>query len=608
VRQPDEQATADSPRWGAILLVVCVVAPACLAMAHAANAADGAHDEAMLRAVGLGWTGAWRALDAPWCALFAWVPVGTRAMRATFASAMACGVGGGVLFVIARAMAAAMGEGLNATNAVSAKRVGLVVAAIASLAATLSPAWQVEASAPAGGCLGAVLALVPLAIVIAWDAPVEARMTMAALAAGFAFSYEPLVGLAAIGSVKVWAFLNREARASVSRGMVARVSLAFVVGCAPFVIALARRGSELATNATLFAAFAGERGESVPGMPAVFAREDVGTLSCIAIVIGMVLACLAPRARGMALALGAIVVAAVVAMICGAPAGPTRYGAPVLAAVGAAYAIAAVAMQAIVRVVGEARVPFAQASASMILVLEMALPARAADDSSARADLRSPNATTASSAWNDTAFSALPAGAALLVSSPRVETRLLSVRAAGEMRADVAIVPLFDLAGHVAMRELARDAKLQPLWHDAVLVGAPQEWSLSSLASWRPLVAPYDPSWDRALARHFVPVGLFARFEPEPRGASDRRRALDDFSATREAFVRAIDPDPELRALAAMLLRARVITLAATSERDVVAHAIDDLRPFSPRDPVAVEIVRRLSMTRGAIDVTDLRP
>ena len=594
MRQPDEQANGD--RWGAVLLTACVVLPACLAIAHGVNGADAAHDEAIVRAVGLGWTGAWRALDAPWCALFAWLPVGTRAMRAVVASAMACGAGGGVVFVIARAIAARVAE---------EKRVGVVVAAIASLAATLSPAWQTEAMAPAGGCLGAVLALVPLAIVLAWDVAIDARLMVAALASGIAFSYEPLVGVAAVVSLKVWGLTSREALEAVSRALIVRVTAAFFVGFAPLVIALGRRNSELATNATTFALAAGERGESVAGMPAVFAREDVGTLSCVAVIAGMVIACLAPRARATAFALGAIVVMGVVAMLCGAPAGPTRYGAPVLAAVGAAYAIAAVAMQSVVRVVGQARVPFASASASMILVLEMALPARAADDASARADLR---AVGASSAWNDAAFGSLPAGAALLVASPRVETRLLAARAAGEMRADVAIVPLFDLAGHVAMRELARDVKLEPLWHDAVLVGAPQEWSLSSLASWRPLVAPYDPSWDHALARHFVPVGLFARFEPEPRGASDRRRALDEFSATRDPFAHAIDADPELRTITASLLRARVITLAATSERDVIAHAIDDLRPFSPRDPVAVEIVRRLATTRGAIDVTDLKP
>jgi hypothetical protein len=602
VRQPDEQrkpdrVTAPDARLDAVLLAACVLLPACLASAHVANMADAAHDEAVVRAVGLGWTGAWRALDAPWCALFSWVPLGTRATRAALATAMACGAGGAVVFVLARAMALRM---------VETARMGLVVAAIASLATTLSPAWQLEAMAPAGGCLGAALGLAPLALVAAWRAEGAPRHAMAALLAGMAVSYEPLVGLAAIASLAAWWGAHgggREASAPTGTQEIARAAGAFVVGCAPFGIALARRGSPLSTAASAFAQFAGERGASPAGMPAALARDDLGILSCVAVVVGMGLACVVPRARALALSLAAIVAVAIVAMASGAPAGPSRYGAAVLAGVAAAYAIAAVAMQALVRVVDEARVPFAHASAAMILVLEMALPARAADDASVRAELRAPAVTRQ---WDDAAFASLPAGAVVIVASPPVETRLLSARAAGEMRADVAVVPLFDLASRGAMRELARDPKLESLWHDAALVGPPQEWSLSSLASWRPLVAPYDSTWDRALARHFIPLGLFARFEPEPRGATDRKRALDDFLPARDPLARALEGDIELRGLTARLLRERVITFAATNEREVVARALEDLRAFSPRDPVAIEIVRRSNATKGAIDVRDL--
>jgi hypothetical protein len=76
----------------------------------------------------------------------------------------------------------------------------------------------------------------------------------------------------------------------------------------------------------------------------------------------------------------------------------------------------------------------------------------------------------------------------------------------------------------------------------------------------------------------------------------------------RDRLAKAIEADPELLALTTSLLRARAIALAAASERDVVAHAIDDLRPFSPRDRVAAELVRRMATSRGAIDVRDLVP
>jgi len=284
-------------------------------------------------------------------------------------------------------------------------------------------------------------------------------------------------------------------------------------------------------------------------------------------------------------------------------------------------------MHAAAVAVSRARVPFAKASAAMVLVLEGALPARAADDASARAEDR---ARPATATWNDVAWGTLPAGAEILIRDPALLVRLDAVRASGELRADLGLLPLFDLGGRGALLDLARDPKLEPIWRDAALLGRIEEWSLSSIASERPLVAAYDPAWDRTLARHLVPAGLLARFEPEPRGASERRRALDDFSpaapvepvqpgspgaqtapsapAPRERLARAIDGDPELLGLTARLLRARAIALAAASERDVVAHALDDLRPFSARDAVATELARRMATSRGAIDVHDLVP
>ncbi|MGO8991757.1 MAG: hypothetical protein ACLQVI_00405 [Polyangiaceae bacterium] len=585
-------------RWWGALFAVTVALPAGLAVAHAANVADAAHDEAVLRALGLGWTGALRALDAPWCGLFAWLPAGTRATRAALASAVACGVGGGALFVMARE--------LLARCAVTA-RVGSVVAALAALAATLSPSWQLEAAAPAGGTFGALLALAPAAILL--GAPVgDGRVPLACLALGGALSYEPLVGLAALASIGAFAaaLAGGERRALLTKGALVRGAIAFAVGIAPLAIAFARRTSPIAMAVGPFAGLAGEHGESAAGIPMALVRDDVGIVTSLLAVAGAVLGARSVRARPATAALAALACVGGLAMLLGAPAGPTRYGAPVIAGVGAACALAGVAMQAIVVAVAQARIPFARASAAMILVLEAALPARAADDSSARAEERSKGAGEASETWDDAAWGALPAGAMVLIRDRSVETRLYSTRGSGELRADLALVPLFDLAGRGAMRELTRDPKLSPIWRDAALLGAQEEWSLSQLAQERPLVAAYDPAWDRSLARHLVPVGLFARFEPEPRGGSDRRRALEELP--RDRLVKAVEGDPELLGLTVRLLRARLVALAAASERDIVAHAIDDLRPFSPRDPVAGEIVRRMTTSRGAIDVKDLTP
>ncbi len=610
-----------SPAWGAVLLAVTVAVPAWLAAAHAPNVADAAHDEAVLRALGLGWTGAFRALDAAWDGLFAWLPVGTRASRASLGSAAAGGVAGGLVFVLARGVLRSARRGAGPGSGRIETRVGMVVAAIASLAATLSPAWQLEAASPAGGTLGAALAILPLALVLApGEDAWPARASVVALSLGAAVSYEPLVGLSALGSVVAALALGPRdgARPRLTRSDRWRTGAAFVVGLVPFLLALARRGSPLALATGVFGGLAGERGESAPGMAVAFVRDEVGAASGLLALAGAVLGARMRAARFTVAALAALALGGAVAMAFGAAAGPTRFAAPVLAGVAGAYVLAAIAMQAIVEEVARARIPFARGSAAMILVLEAALPARAADDSSARADDR-PKAAT--EGWDAAAWGPLAAGAVVLVRDPRVEARLYAERGAGELRGDLALVPLFDLAGRGAARELARDPALMPIWRDAALVGAQEEWSLSSLAQERPLVAPYDPAWDRALARHLVPVGLFARFEPEPRGGSDRRRALEELSPTvpppagalvvpseRDRLALAIEGDPELLTLTARLLRARAIALAAASERDVVAHAIDDLRPFSPRDSVAAELARRMTASRGAIDVKDLAP
>ena len=586
---------------------VAVLLPAGLAASHLANTADAAHDEAVVRALGLGWTGALRALDAAWAGLFAWLPVGTRALRAGLASAAACGMGGGVVFALARGVLA------GASNEEKAGGGGFAagVACLAALAATLAPVWQTEAAAAAGSTLGGVLALAPAAV---WMA--GAGEPLAALLAGLAVSYEPLVGLVAVGSVAAGIFAAPGAR-SVKSWDLPRAAAAFAAGLLPFALAFARKRSLLVTTAGAFAAPWGERGASETGMPLVFAREEIGAASCVLAIAGAVLVLRRARSRGAGAMLVAAAVVGLGAIAFGAAAGPTRYAPAVLAGVGATYALAAVAMHGVVVAVGNARLPFARASAAMILVLEGALPARAADDAATRADVR-PHASTA--AWDDVAFGALPAGAEILVRDPRVQTRLLAAKSTGELRADLGLLPLFDLGGRSALRELARDAKLEPLWRDAALLGKDEESSLSSIAQERPLIAPYDPSWDRLLARHLVPAGLFARFEPEPRGASDRRRALDDLSpaadhplppgvpSERERLLRALDGDPELLGMTARLLRTRAVALAAASERDVVARALDDLRPFSPRDPVAMEIVKRMAASRGAIDVKDLNP
>ncbi len=123
------------------------------------------------------------------------------------------------------------------------------------------------------------------------------------------------------------------------------------------------------------------------------------------------------------------------------------------------------------------------------------------------------------------------------------------------------------------------------------------------------MLATFDPRWERTLSRHLIPAGLMSRFETEPRGASERKKALEAFLPTKERLVRisVAKSDAELASATATLLRARAIGMAATGERDLLSRALDDLRAFAPNDALGATLVRRMVTTKGGpIDVRDL--
>jgi hypothetical protein len=262
----------------------------------------------------------------------------------------------------------------------------------------------------------------------------------------------------------------------------------------------------------------------------------------------------------------------------GAPVGPARFGAPPLAALAAACAIAGVAIQAVVRAVATARVPLARSSAAMVLVFALVLPVEGAQQSW---DTSFPPAGSATPIWDDAAWGALAPRTVVLVTDRRVYARALAARAVGSLRSDIALVP--NVAGGVrAPRSLARDPAMLPLLRDLEIVGAPTEESLTVLASARPLAMSYQPSWGRAIARHLVPWTLLDRFAPEPRGASDRRRGFEAFAPKRDRLLLATGHDPDLADAAAWLLETRALVVAANNDRDLVQRARDDVRAVAP--------------------------
>jgi hypothetical protein len=575
---------------------------------HTVNVADAAHDEGVIRAVGFGWTGAWRSLDAVVAASAMVLPIGTRSMRAGLASALVVGVAGIVVYELARRLLAACSAGATSP------RLGALVAWLASLTTAVGATWQLEAASPGGAVLGALLALAPILVLMENGRASIARAPLAAGAVGLAVGYEPLVGLAALASTAAlalveWTTDRPRVTPAVRRRLVWTSVLLFCAGLLPLALGAlrSRTARELSLGAPAMVSWAGERGASVRATPLAFAESELGWVVIALAMGGATLAMFAPRARAIAAALIVLTGVGLASIALGVPAGPTRFGGPVLAAVAGALALSAIAMQAIVRGVATAKIPFARASAAMIVVLELTLPVHMADDALARSFDR---ARGTAATWESVAWGPVPAGAVMMVSDPRVMTRIVAERAAGTMRGDLAVVPTYDLGGFIARASLTHEPRLAPFWRDMALLNVPDEFSLSTLASTRPLVMAFDPRWDKALARHLVPVGLVARFETEPRGASDRRRALDGFAVKRDRLMKetVIQRDPELLELTAQLLRARAIALAASGDRDMVIRGIDDLHVFSPYDAVADTLAHRAAITKGPVDVKDLRP
>jgi hypothetical protein len=262
-------------------------------------------------------------------------------------------------------------------------------------------------------------------------------------------------------------------------------------------------------------------------------------------------------------------------------------------------------LAALVVVVARLRIPFAEASAALVVVIELVLPVRALDDTATHRERR---VAHAAEVWNDIAWGSAPPASVVLIRDRGTMRRIAVARATGAMRADLAFVPAFDVQGGEGQEALLAEPKLAPLYRDIALGVPPEELSLSRLGAERPVLATFDPTWDRALARHLVPVGLVERFEPEPRGASDRRKALEAFEPGRDRLVRmtVARKDAALAGATTTLLRARAIGMAATGERELLDRALDDLRAFSKNDPVDAKLVRRMLTTKGPIDVKDL--
>jgi hypothetical protein len=584
-------------RLDAGMLAVSALVPGSLAATLAGNVPDAAHDAGVARVLGLD-AQPWRALDPLVGAILSLIPLGTHAERAALGGALVAAASGAILYVVVRELLGACAE---------TARLRCVVAAIAALSVVVAFPWQAESAKVGGSALGAALIFLPAAVVGGRGATRgRGAWPAAAFSLGLAIGYEPLVGACALSASVPLILTAAPLRRSIFlewRSNKGDLGAAFLAGTAPLIVALVcTRLSGLPIPSVLAEGWSGERGLSSSGSPLPFIRAELGGLTIVLTVVGGTLAMMVPRARPLALSLMVIVALGFACGKVGSPLGPTRYGAPILAAFAAASGLAGVGVQAIVRRIAAARVPFAQASASMVLLLALARPVDAADDSLLRS-----RSDDACAAWDDIAWGGLAPRSVILLTEPRLYARSRAARARGALRDDLIVVPAY-AHGPLARRVLAADASLVPLWRDLEIVGSPGEGSLSGLSAMRPVAMAYEPRWGRVLVRHLVPSALLDRFDLAPRGASDRRYALDAFVPKRDRLARTLAHDPELMSETAYLLRARALVIASSGDRDLVGRAVEDLRTFAPNDRVAAEILARGSLAKGNARFDDLLP
>jgi hypothetical protein len=566
---------------------VVALAPVVTAVAHLRATSDATHDEDVIRVIGAGSTGIWREFDALVAAPALAFSFSTNVMRAEIVSAVGCGLASFLLYEVAR--------GLLDTCA-KTDRLGIFVAAIAAWTATLGAAWQTEACSVGGATWAAAFPFICLGI-LAQKRVRIASFAVAALTCGLAISSEPVVGgatlLAALGVILLGKI--RPSRRDLLLG-----AMTFAVGVGgPMAFASWRRvASVYEIPAPLFSSgMLGTLDLTTHQNLLNFAHAEIGWLGLAATACGLALAGLVPRARPLAVGLAILTMVSSVAIFLGAPIGPDRYSAAALVVIAGSNLLAAVAMQAAVRAVARANVPFAQASAAMIVVLELTFPAIALDDASLRAIDRK---NKLGSYWDEEALANLPEHSIVLISDASVMRHLDAARATGTLRSDLLVMTLNSVGGRTTLRALAAEPKLAPVVRDVALTGQVAEFSLATLAASRPLFAQYDSRWDRSLTRHLVPEGIFDRFEPEPHGVTDRRKGLDAFLPLRQKLAHdlSLPRDKEMTSITAALVRSRLDALTAIDEREILPHAIDDLRAFAPDDPIANRLVFKLVASR----------
>jgi hypothetical protein len=599
------------------LRLLAVTLPVGLALTRAAGGAQWRDDLPALRDLGLLAVGASGGASTLMTQALSLLPLGPRSFRAALGSVIMLGIAATLLFGLVRRLLRTRDTNHSLAS---------LLAALATLMATLSPSWQREATVGGGALVAVALALATVTYGLRNDHATRPHfLTAATFGAllGATAAESPPAAAAALLAVMTAFFAQRTVRTNKlsppwmpSTRLVfhAFVAALFVGGLllSPYFLrplaprAFADVGRALSTSDLTGFDVAGARLTSLTA----WVRE-VGIVSLGIAIVGAATTILAPRSRKL--------IAALLTFVLLDTLMPARaFGALYIdvltplrvLAVAAIAASSALGVALVTKKLLDFRLPMAKSGAVLIVAFHITLVALSSEEAGYVADR---SKQTAAEEWTDSAISKLEPSSAILVRSPAIAFRLWSARILRGERPDVLIVPERLLhRGRVAFSLLAQEPEVEPLLRDYAIAGEPTEYSLSRLADVRPLHVEFDRHWSKRLISHMTVDGCWLEYAPQPLGQSDRKlstaASLQPIKRVMDAIAAPLVPDAATAGIVSSTLRDQSTVLALLGEYDAAQAYHDQVGHLSATDlGILTPAVKHLFLAKAMVITANMR-
>lgn len=515
-------------RFERFSLLLAWVLPASLALCRASSHAQWRGDVGAVRDLalaGLGWGG---GVSTGLAQLASLLPIGSQTFRTALISVVA-------LAFTARAfhsLALSMLRAVERSSRLAPSRFAAPgLATIGTLAATVSPSLQLEATVGGSSMLAVAMSATACATVVklvdgAFENQTRALVAVSLLA-GALVGENALVALltaAACGAlILLWPRDEGQRAHSLPLRALRQSGWMFALGAIGASLPGFMR--TLSPHAVLDVGGPYLWGATLPEDPARALGllpawlEEIGLLSLIMAGLGTATMLLGKRTRGLAAGLFVFALADALARPF---LGPTE-GARALRLLSFGWLSCGAALGVfwfLTRLV-RYKVPFARAGAALVAAFQATVVALVVESSTELADRSSQDGAVV---FTDLALEQLPPDSALLVDDSLVTWRLLAAQLVEGRRPDVLVIPRTLVGrGEVASTLLVHEPQLEPLLLSLAITGTSDELGLSELADARPLYVEPERGWDATVYSHLSLSGFWLRFQSEPLGPVERK-------------------------------------------------------------------------------------